>query len=164
MTSWVMTAAAGWRWPWPRGPMRPWSNCRLSSSTSPGGSFSGWCSSARADRTRGGNSPWRNSFKADDPQASIACYAMLIDHRLLTPSLDDRLGRRVDIADEMLIIGWPASREWSGPSDAEQTRGRLEVKAEELVLLGRGGGLLDKTELPEAERWLRLPGRCRTRH
>ena len=96
--------------------------------------------------------------KADDPQVFDRVLATLIDHRLLTPSPETRLGRRVDIAHEMLIIGWPASREWvQARRDAEQTRRRLEAKAKEWVRLGRGGGLLDKTELPEAERWLASP-------
>src|SRR5688500_15287735 len=65
-------------------------------------------------------------------------------------------GRRVDIAHEALISGWPKLQEWlSERREAEQTRRRLEAKTEEWVRLGRGpGGLLDATELAEAERWL----------
>jgi len=96
--------------------------------------------------------------KSDDSQVFDRVLARLIDHRLLTPSADERLGRRVDIAHEMLIIGWPASREWAqARRDAEQTR-RRAAKAEEWVRLGRGdGGLLDPAELAEADRWLSSP-------
>ena len=97
--------------------------------------------------------------KADDPQVFDRVLATLIDHRLLTPSPETRLGRRVDIAHEMLIIGWPASRQWvRDRRDAEQTRRRLETKAKEWDRLGRGSGaLLDEVELPEAERWRKGP-------
>jgi len=95
----------------------------------------------------------------DDSQVFDRVYAALIEHRLLTPSLDDRLGRRVDIAHEMLIIGWPASQQWvRDRRDAEQTRRRLETKAKEWDRLGRGSGaLLDEVELPEAEHWWKGP-------
>ena len=95
----------------------------------------------------------------DDSQVFDRVYAALIDHRLLTPSLDDRLGHRVDIAHEMLIIGWPASQQWvRDRRGAEQTRRRLETKAKEWDRLGQGsGGLLDEVELPEAERWQKGP-------
>ena len=94
--------------------------------------------------------------QADDPQAFDHVLSTLIDHRLLTPSLDERRGRRVDIAHEMLIIGWPELQKWvQARRDAEQTRRRLEVKAKEWARLGRkDGGLLDSAELPEAEHWL----------
>ena len=95
----------------------------------------------------------------DDSQVFDRVYKALIDHRLLTPSLDDRLGRRVDIAHEMLIIGWPASQQWvRDRRGAELTRRRLETKAKEWDRRGRGsGGLLDEVELPEAERWRKGP-------
>jgi hypothetical protein len=68
-------------------------------------------------------------------------------------------GRRVDIAHEALISGWPQLQQWLAERrEAEQTRRRLEDKAAEWVRLGRGrGGLLDEAELPEAERWLAGP-------
>ena len=94
--------------------------------------------------------------QADDPQAFDHVLSTLIDHRLLTPSLDERRGRRVDIAHEMLIIGWPELQKWvKARRDAEQTRRRLEAKAKEWVRFGRAnGGLLDSVELLDAERWL----------
>lgn len=97
--------------------------------------------------------------KADDPQVFDRVLATLVDHRLLTPSPDERLGRRVDIAHEMLIVGWPASREWvKSRREAELLRRRLEAKTEEWKRLGRDtGGLLDEMELLEAERWLEGP-------
>ncbi len=80
----------------------------------------------------------------------------LIENRLLTPSSDDQGPRRIDIAHEMLIVGWPASRDWvTRRREAERTRRRLEAKCQEWDRLGRGpGGLLDEAELPEAQRWL----------
>ncbi len=84
----------------------------------------------------------------------------LADHRMLTLSGGEGgVGRRVDIAHESLIAGWPALQEWlSERRGAEQTRRRLEGKAAEWVRLGRGaGGLLDEVELLEAERWLDSP-------
>src|SRR5439155_3434944 len=64
--------------------------------------------------------------------------------------------RRVDIAHEALIGGWPKLQDWIVERrEAEQTRRRLEAKVAEWVRLGRGsGGLLDEVELLEAERWL----------
>jgi WD40 repeat protein/energy-coupling factor transporter ATP-binding protein EcfA2 len=96
---------------------------------------------------------------ADAPGQFEAVLGHLIRNRLLTPSADEAQGRRVDIAHEMLIAGWPSSQEWvRARREAEQTRRRLEQKAREWVRLGRGdGGLLDSTELPEAQRWLSGP-------
>ena len=84
---------------------------------------------------------------------------ILITNRLLTPSADDSRGLRVDMRTEMLIVGWPASQEWVRVRrDAEKTRRRLAVKAEEWVRLGRSGhGLLDFVELAEAEGWVGGP-------
>lgn len=81
----------------------------------------------------------------------------LIENRLLTLTSEGSTGRRVDIAHEMLIVGWPASREWvQSRRAAELGRRRLEAKADEWVRLGRGrGGLLDVVEMTEAETWLK---------
>ena len=59
----------------------------------------------------------------------------------------------------MLIVGWPASRDWVlARREAEVIRRRLETKALEWSRLGRGaGGLLDADELPEGDRWLASP-------
>ena len=95
----------------------------------------------------------------DDPKIFDGVLEKLIDNRLLTPGIDVDRGLRVDIAHEMLIVGWPASREWvEARRNAEKTRRRLAVKAEEWVRLGRGeAGLLDPGELVEADAWLSSP-------
>ena len=97
--------------------------------------------------------------EADSEETFNDVLARLIDNRLLTPSADDSRGRRLDIAHEMLIVGWPASQEWVRVRrDAERTRRRLVAKAEEWVRLGRGeNGLLDIAELAEADLWLASP-------
>jgi WD40 repeat protein/energy-coupling factor transporter ATP-binding protein EcfA2 len=78
-------------------------------------------------------------------------------HRLLTFSGEESTQqRKVDIAHEALIAGWPTLQQWiKGRRDAEGIRRRLENKAQEWVDRGKGkGGLLDEVELAEAERWL----------
>ena len=93
----------------------------------------------------------------DDPETFGRTLEHLARSRLLTLSGEERGdGRRVDIAHEALIAGWPALRGWLAQRrEAEQTRRRLEAKAAEWVWLGRGvGGLLDEIELAEARRWL----------
>jgi hypothetical protein len=77
----------------------------------------------------------------------------LTDKRLLTLSgAETGPGRKVDIAHEALISGWSTLRQLLNERRiAEQTRRRLEDKADEWIRLGRGsGGLLDAAELPEA--------------
>jgi hypothetical protein len=95
----------------------------------------------------------------DAPGVFDRVFPRLIDNRLLTSTSEGADGRRVDIAHEMLIMGWPASRQWvRARREAEITRRRLEAKAREWARLGRGsGGLLDADELPEADRWLQSP-------
>jgi WD40 repeat protein len=80
----------------------------------------------------------------------------LVDNRLLTLSGEEEAERKVDIAHEALISGWPLLQQWIGERrEAEQTRRRLTAKAEEWVRFGKeAGGLLDEVELLEAERWL----------
>ena len=97
--------------------------------------------------------------ESDDPAVFDVLLQDLIKNRLLTPSPDEARGLRVDIAHEMLIVGWPASREWvESRRNAEKTRRRLVAKAEEWVRLGRGeSGLLDPAELAEADAWLTGP-------
>ena len=65
----------------------------------------------------------------------------------------------MDISHEMLIVGWPSSREWvESRRNAEKTRRRLVAKAEEWARLGRReSGLLDPAELAEADTWLKGP-------
>ncbi len=97
---------------------------------------------------------------SDDEQEFERTLEHLTNHRLLTRSVGvtnhDAL---VDISHESLIAGWSRLRDWIDERrDSEQSRRRLEDKAAEWVRLGRGtGGLLDETELPEAQRWLASP-------
>lgn len=92
---------------------------------------------------------------ADDDQAFERTLEHLARNRLLTTSGEERGARRVDIAHEALITGWPRLQEWvSQRRAAEQTRRRLEGKASEWVQTGQRGGLLDEYELQEAEHWL----------
>ena len=96
----------------------------------------------------------------DDPIVFDQTLRHLADLRLLTLSGEEMMvDQRVDIAHEALIAGWPTLQGWIAQRrGAEQTRRRLEAKAEEWVRLGRGsGGLLDEVELTEAERWLSSP-------
>jgi len=76
--------------------------------------------------------------------------------RLLTFSGEEGTQKRkVDIAHEALISGWPTLQEWIGElREAERTRRRLQEKALEWDRLDKKGGLLDEAELPEAETWL----------
>ena len=93
----------------------------------------------------------------DDPAVFDQTLARLTESRLLTASGDAEVGvRRVDIAHEALIAGWPRLQEWLRNSkEDEQTRRRLEEKAVEWLRLGQAeGGLLDEYELHEAEVWL----------
>lgn len=65
----------------------------------------------------------------------------------------------VDLAHEALIPGWPTLQAWLADRRVgEQTRRQLVAKASEWTRLGRGdGGLLDRVELLEADRWLSGP-------
>ena len=84
----------------------------------------------------------------------------LADHRLLTLSGgEEDSSRKVDIAHEALIEGWPALQWWlTERREAEQTRRLLMRQVEEWVRLGKGsGGLLDEVQLAEAKRWLSSP-------
>jgi WD40 repeat protein len=97
---------------------------------------------------------------ADDPLLFDQTLRQLADNRLLTlGGEEDGADKRVDIAHEMLIIGWPKSRQWvQSRREAELARRRLHAKADEWKRLGQAsGGLLDEVELLEAERWLESP-------
>ncbi len=96
----------------------------------------------------------------DDPAELDATLGHLVDRRLLTSTgVEDGPDRRIDLAHEALITGWPTLGGWlSERREAEQARRRLDGKAAEWVRLGRGhGGLLDDVELAETERWLAGP-------
>lgn len=92
----------------------------------------------------------------DDPRAFDETLQNLTDSRLLTlSSQENATEKKVDIAHESLIRGWPTLQDWVNERRAdEETRRRLQDKANEWVRLGRSGGLLDEVELREAENWL----------
>jgi WD40 repeat protein len=81
----------------------------------------------------------------------------LIANRLLTPDRpSEARGPVVDIAHEMLIIGWPRSQQWvKERREAELARRRFEAKAKDWARRDRVGGLLDMVELAEADHWIR---------
>lgn len=83
----------------------------------------------------------------------------LVNCRLLTLSGGEDSTRKVDIAHEALISGWPTLQHWlTERREAELTRRRLEAKALEWERLGKGkGGLLDEVQLAEAQGWLKSP-------
>ncbi|MEB3123872.1 MAG: TIR domain-containing protein [Snowella sp.] len=93
-----------------------------------------------------------NSLQFDDTLEYLASST----RRLLTFSGEEGdQKRKVDIAHEALILGWPTLQQWiSELREAEKTRRRLKEKAQEWIRLQKNGGLLDKGELPEAEVWL----------
>lgn len=94
---------------------------------------------------------------SDDTVQFEQTLGCLVNNRLLTLSGEITNGEPfVDIAHEALIFAWARLAEWIRERrEAEQVRRRLETNAAEWVRLGRGGGgLLDKAELSEAERWL----------
>ncbi|PSB28717.1 TIR domain-containing protein [Stenomitos frigidus] len=93
----------------------------------------------------------------DNPNLFNQTLNHLANRRLLTLSGEETsTAITVDIAHEALISGWPALQQWIlERREAEQIRRRLTANAEEWIRLGEGtGGLLDKIELVEAERWL----------
>lgn len=95
---------------------------------------------------------------SDDPRLFQQTLDHFIDCRLLTSDRDEKNPslKKVDIAHEALISGWPTLQQWmSEHRDAEQIRRRLADKAKEWERLGKSsGGLLDDIELAEADRWL----------
>jgi len=96
----------------------------------------------------------------DDPIQFEQALRHLANNRLLTLSGQaGEGGRKVDIAHEALIAGWPTLQGWlKARREAEQIRRRLEDKAAEWARMGRGSsGLLDDIEVLEAERWLAGP-------
>lgn len=96
----------------------------------------------------------------DNPQTLEQVLKHLTGNRLLTLSgSESNVERLVDIAHERLISDWPRLMEWVKVyKEAEQTRRRLEDKAQEWLRLGGGeGGLLDNLELAEAHAWISGP-------
>jgi hypothetical protein len=96
----------------------------------------------------------------DDPKLFDKTLTHLVSYRLLTPSGDDQnLMRTIDIAHEVLIVGWPTLQQWIMERRAkEEVRRRLSIKIEEWTRFNRGmGGLLDPVALAEAESWLSGP-------
>jgi WD40 repeat protein len=69
-----------------------------------------------------------------------------------------RHSRLVDLAHEALITSWDTLQKWVATyREAQAVQHRLEGKAAEWLRLNRGGGLLDRVELAEAEHWLADP-------
>ncbi len=67
---------------------------------------------------------------------------------------EKRDNRKVDIAHDALINGWPTLKRWVDKQrQAEEERRRLESKAAEWIRLKRRAGLLDVEELLEAKKW-----------
>ena len=88
----------------------------------------------------------------------------LVKHRLLTltgekkvateSDQEKRDNRKVDIAHDALINGWPTLKRWVDKHrQAEEERRRLESKAAEWIRRKRKAGLLDAEELLEAKKW-----------
>jgi WD40 repeat protein len=80
----------------------------------------------------------------------------LAQRRLLTFSGEEGgQKRKVDIAHEALISGWPTLGKWIEDfRKEEQTRRRLESKAQDWLGHNKKGGLLDEVELRGFEGWL----------
>ncbi len=92
----------------------------------------------------------------DNPLALRQTIEHLVENRLLIVSAEEgEADKKVDIAHEALIRGWPRLRGWLDQRrEAEQIRRRLETKAAEWLRLEGKGGLLEEVELLEAEQWL----------
>lgn len=95
----------------------------------------------------------------DDPALFNATIYYLTEHRLLTLDTSEGASRKVDLAHEALISGWPTLQRWlTEYREAEQLRRRIEAKVTEWVRLGRrASGLLDEAELAEVDRWISSP-------
>lgn len=94
---------------------------------------------------------------ANDPPGQLD-YILnyLADNRLIVLSGDETGERRVDLAHEAMLTGWPKLANWvKEGKEAEKTRRRLEDRAAEWVRLGRKGGLLDGQQLDEIDEWQR---------
>jgi WD40 repeat protein/energy-coupling factor transporter ATP-binding protein EcfA2 len=95
----------------------------------------------------------------DDPELFDKTLETLISHRLLTADLDRREPvRKLDLAHEALIRSWRTLRDWlTKYREVRKTQDRLTEKAGEWLRRDRQGGMLDRHELAEAERWLADP-------
>lgn len=104
---------------------------------------------------------------SDDKTIFDETVQLLTEKRLLTVTgeivrsnkNEDKLDipqRKVDLAHEALITGWPTLQEWLTEfREVEQSKRRFESKADEWIGLGQGsGGYLDQAQLREYERWL----------
>lgn len=98
--------------------------------------------------------------EGDDPKLFSDVLTQLVQQRLLTSDLDSQTQeRKIDIAHEALLSGWPAIGEWiRSRREAEQARRRLEDKAAEWLRLEKAGAWLDRAELAEADAWLKQYG------
>ncbi|HSN75949.1 MAG TPA: TIR domain-containing protein [Anaerolineae bacterium] len=96
----------------------------------------------------------------DDPQVFEHTLCRLVDNRLLTLSGEEAElhSRKVDIAHEALISGWPRLADWIQESRrALETWDWLEAQAAKWLAHNRQAGLLDDIELRDAENWLQGP-------
>jgi formylglycine-generating enzyme required for sulfatase activity len=92
---------------------------------------------------------------AGDPQFESTLMHLAKRRLLILGGGEQPYSRRVDLAHEALIEGWPQLRQWLRElRQAEIERRRLAAKADEWLRLDRRGGLLDAAELAEAERWM----------
>ncbi|MBK9943374.1 MAG: hypothetical protein IPP13_17345 [Kouleothrix sp.] len=90
-----------------------------------------------------------------DPQFESTLMHLAKRRLLILGGGEQPHSRRVDLAHEALIEGWPQLRQWLRDlRQAEIERRRLAAKADEWLRLDRLGGLLDAAELAEAERWM----------
>lgn len=96
----------------------------------------------------------------EDPGRVERVLQKLVDVRLLrqTPG-DAQSAPQVEVAHEALVRNWPRLVGWlEDEKQAIAARRRLEQRAQEWRRLGGGrAGLLDETQLHEAERWVASP-------
>lgn len=94
----------------------------------------------------------------DEPELFNSTLLHLADRRLLTLSGEaDEVKKKVDIAHEALIEGWPTLSSWlSERKEAEVIRRKLMRRVEDWIGFGKSKnrGLLDEAQLIEAKRWL----------
>lgn len=98
-----------------------------------------------------------SALRAAGDDTAVVDYTLnyLAENRLLVLSGEEGDEPRVDLAHEAMLTGWPLLKEWvSGYEADEVVRRRLEEKAAEWIRLDKKGGLLDESELAEAQDWL----------
>jgi len=102
--------------------------------------------------------PYADLIGTDETTVALStAIALLTDRRLLTLGGSDTTDgvRTVDIAHEALIRAWPRLRQWIAERKAAELKRRsLRASAEDWERRSGAGGLLDSSELLDAERWL----------